>query len=119
MFHQGEIVFGPCPSADGSKKITPHYLVVLGASAEGVLCMFTTSLKEFTGGVHAFTQEERAAAGFSKPCRFDPARLVLYSREECASLKRCQGRLTKRMVQRLIQAAQAAKASYVEYRHAA
>lgn len=119
MFHQGQIVFGPCPSADGSENIPPHYLVVLQASVEGVLCMFTTSLKERTGGVHAFTQEERAAAGFAKPCRFDPSRLVLYSPKDCAALKLRAGRLQQKMLKRLIHAAQSAKASYVEYQRSA
>lgn len=119
MFLQGEIVFGVCPNADGTENIAPHYMVVLGESSEGVLCMFTTSLKERTGGAHAFTPVECRAAGFSKPCRFDPSRLVLYKPADKHVLKRCSGRLDKKTVQRMIHAAMSVKASYVTYKHAA
>ena len=119
MFVQGQIVFGVCPNADGTENIAPHFLVVLGKTSEGVLCMFTTSLKERTGGTYAFTEAERAAAGFTKPCRFDPSRLVLYKPADQHVLKPCKGRLPPKMVLRLVQAAASAKASYVTYKHAA
>lgn len=121
MFLSGEIVFAPCPSGSGRENISPHYLVVLGETPEGVVCMFTTSVKEPTGGgKYAFTEAERAAAGFSKPCRFDPSRLVLYSPTVAARvLRRCSGRLNRQQIQRLLQAAMAVKARYVTYRHAA
>lgn len=119
MFLQGQIVFASCPSSDGRENIAPHYLVVLGESSEGVLCMFTTSLKERTGGAYAFSEAERSAAGFSKPCRFDPSRLVLYKHVDKHALKLCSGRLTNKMSQRLLHAAQSVRASYVTYKHAA
>jgi len=119
MFLQGEIVFAACPNAAGTENVNPHYLVVLGETSEGVLCMFTTSVKEQrTGGVYAFTEAERRAAGFGKPCRFDPSRLVLYKRADKHLLKRCPGRLHQKMVQRLLNAAMSVKASYTTYRHA-
>lgn len=120
MFIQGQIVFGVCPNEDGSKNISPHYMVVLGDTPEGVLCMFTTSIKEHKiGGAYAFTEAERAAAGFSKPCRFNPSHLVLYKPADKHVLRRCYGRLNQKMIQRLLHAAKSVKASYVTYRHAA
>lgn len=119
MFLRGQIVFAACPSTEGSGNVTPHYMVVLGETPEGVLCMYTTSLKERTGGVYAFTEDECRAAGFAKPCRFDPSRLVLYRAADKWLLKRCSGRLSQKMLKRLIEAARSVKASYVTYRHAA
>ena len=119
MFRQGDIVFAPCPSTDGEQILNPHYLVVLQESSAGVLCMFTTSLKERTGGDFAFTDAERSAAGFTKPCRFDPSRLVLYKPAHKHVLQVKPYRLHAKMMQRLLQAAQSMRASYVTYKHVA
>lgn len=119
MFMQGEIVFGPSAASEDGSTVSPHYLVVLGESSEGVLCMFTRSLKEHRGGNYAFTQAECAAAGFQKPCRFDPSHLVLYPPSTVRVLRKCSGRLTRQMLQRLTKAAIDVKASYTTFKLAA
>jgi hypothetical protein len=116
MFRRGEIVTGPFPATQGNCNVGTHYLVVLDSTAEGTLVMFTTSLKEATGGACEFTAEERSQAQWSKPCRFDPSRIALYRASDLHHLRPTGGLLYRRTVERLILAGARAKASFVTFR---
>lgn len=83
MFKRGDVILAPCRGERG-EELRPHWMVVLEVEegTEDVLAVFTTSIKEgMPGGQYAFTEEERAAAGFIKPSRFDPNTLWLYAKD--------------------------------------
>ena len=112
-FKEGDVVKAEFPSTQGGYNVAPHYLVVIGVASKGVLAMFTTSLKERTGGVHQFKPNELAKAGWSKPCRYDPGRLALYLTEDLHHLRPTGCSLNKNTVERMVKAAQEIKASFV------
>jgi hypothetical protein len=116
MFRRGEIVTGPFPALQADLNIGTHYLVVLDSNKDGTLVMFTTSLKEATGGALEFTAEERLAAKWAKPCRFDPSRIALFRTPDLIKLTPTGGCLTRRTVEKLILAGARAKAAYVTFR---
>ena len=112
-FKAGDVVRAEFPAIQGGFNIAPHYLVVLGVAPKGVLTMFTTSLKDRSGGVHQFNPHEMAKAGFTKPSRFDPGRLALYRTQDLQHLQATGHNVGKTTVQRMIQAAQNIQAKFV------
>lgn len=112
-FKEGDVVRAEFPAIQGKFNVAPHYLVVLGVAPKGVLTMFTTSLKDRSGGVHQFSSHEMVKAGFAKPCRFDPGRLALYLTQDLQHLQATGRTVSKTTVQRMIQAAQDVKAKFV------
>jgi hypothetical protein len=118
MFRSGDIVTGPFPATEADLNIGTHYLVVLDSNKDGAIVMFTTSLKSVTGGNLEFTSEERSAAKFTKPSRFDPSRLAFFRSSDLNKLLLTGGHLNRRSLQRLIDASVRVKATYVVYRAA-
>lgn len=116
MFRRGDIVLGPFPAAEGNSNIGTHHLVVLDSSTDGTLVMFTTSLKEATGGTYEFSAEERISAQWSKPCRFDPNRVALFRNHDLHRLTATSGRLGKKTIDKMILAATKAKAQLAVFR---
>ena len=116
MFREGEIVFGPFPATEGNLNVGAHHLVVIASNDEGVLAMFTTSLKEATGGQCEFNADERCAAHWAKPCRFVPDRIALFKTVDLHHLQSTGGKLSSRTVQKLVQAALKVKAAYKPFR---
>lgn len=112
MFQKGDVVIGPFPAVRGSFNVDNHYLVVLGAAHTGVLVMFTTSLKQRSGGLFEFTPQERAQAGWNKPCRFDPTRIALFRSTDLHHLRTTGTRLGEKTVQKLIHAGIRAKGTF-------
>ena len=106
MFKRGDVILAPC-RGDRGDELRPHWMVVLEVdeSTGEVLAVFTTSIKEgMPGGQYAFTEEERAAAGFIKPSRFDPNSVWLYTKDahHLISQPDSTRRLTKRMMIRIL-----------------
>ena len=116
MFQRGEIVLGPFPAAEGNCNIGTHHLVVLDSDSDGTLVMFTTSLKEATGGSFEFTAQERLQANWAKPCRFDPSRIALFRNADLHRLQPTGGRLGRKTIEKLILAGTRAKATYAVFR---
>ena len=105
MFKRGDVILAPC-RGDRGEELRPHWMVVLGVDEDTgeVLAVFTTSIKEgMLGGQYAFTEEERSAAGFPKPSRFDPNTVWLYTKDVHHLISRSDTarRLPKRMLSRI------------------
>jgi hypothetical protein len=106
MFERGDVILAPC-RGDRGEELAPHWRVVLEVNPENgmIAAVFTTSVKEgLRGGQFAFTDEECKVAGFAKPCRFDPNRVCLYAKEVQHLISRPAGRLTKKMLSRIVMA---------------
>lgn len=77
-FAAGDVVFGLWPGREqGLPKVLRHFSVVLAVLEGGLLLGYTTSLKVESSSSVNFTDDERVAAGFPKPCRFDPTSVAL------------------------------------------
>ena len=105
MFKRGDVILAPC-RGDRGEELRPHWMVVLDVDEDTgeVLAVFTTSIKEgMPGGQYAFTEEERSAAGFIKPSRFDPTTLWLYGKDvhHLISQPDSTRRLPNRMMSRI------------------
>lgn len=69
QFKAGDVVFGKFPKQDG--MVLDHYSVVLMANNEGVVLVYTTSLKELTNCPQKFSSEDMKLANWTKACRYD------------------------------------------------
>lgn len=102
---KGTVVLAPVPAAEGCFAVCNHFMVVLAADDTGIYAVYTTSSKEgLEGGMYAFSEAERAACRFSRPCRFVPDRVVYYPRSEFGHLRQTGGRLNERSVERVVSA---------------
>ena len=105
MFKRGDVILAPC-RGDRGEELRPHWMVVLDVDEDTreVLAVFTTSIKEgMSGGLFAFTDEERSAAGFVEPSRFDPNSVWSYAKDvhHLISQPGSTRRLPKRMLNRI------------------
>jgi hypothetical protein len=110
MFVPGDVVLAPWRGDEG--KIVPgnHYLVVLGeVPGVGVVAMYTTSLKQRSGGIYEFTRQEMEQADFRRPCRFDPSRVAIYGPEHRELITPTVGRLSRKAVKRILEAVRKAR----------
>ena len=110
MFGPGDIVLAPWRGDEGRVIPGNHYLVVLGEiPGIGVYAMYTTSIKERTGGRYEFTHQENEQADFHKPCRFDPNRVALYAPQDRAEIIPTRGRLSRKAMERIDKAVRASR----------
>ena len=110
MFVPGDVVLAPWRGDDGKLVPGNHYLVVLGEiPGVGIVAMYTTSLKERTGGVYEFTTQEMEQADFRRPCRFDPSRVAIYSPEHSDLVVPTPGRLSRKAMERVFEAVRKAR----------
>ena len=108
MLERGDVILAPCRGDDGY-ELRPHWMVVIEVDPNDgrIAAVFTTSIKEgLQGGQFAFTDEERSAAGFARPCRFDPNTVWIYEKDAQHLISRPKraGRLTKKMLSRILMA---------------
>lgn len=89
MFKQGDVVLGAFANPDGS--ILNHYSVVLDSNKEGVMLVYTTSLKEHSQCSQRFSAEDMMLASWTKPCRYDASKVCVVP----ASQVRKTGRITQ------------------------
>ncbi len=93
MFKQGDVVLGSFANPDGS--IINHYSVVLDSNKEGVMLVYTTSLKDHSQCSQRFSAEDMMLAGWTKPCRYDASKVCVVP----ASQVRKTGRISQRTFQ--------------------
>lgn len=74
MFKAGDVVLGSFATKNG---VINHYSVVLQATAEASMLVYTTSLKAHSSSSQVFTQADMELAGWSKPCRWDASSLSI------------------------------------------
>lgn len=98
MFKQGDVVLGAFATSDGS--VLNHYSVVLGANDDGVMLVYTTSLKEHSDCPQRFSAEDMRLAHWAKPCRWDASKVCVVP----ASQVRCTGRITERTFGEIVRA---------------
>lgn len=89
MFKQGDVVLGAFATPDGT--VLNHYSVVLDSNSEGVMLVYTTSLKEHSQCSQRFSAEDMMLAAWTKPCRYDASQVCVVP----ATQVRKTGRITQ------------------------
>lgn len=73
MFKAGDVVLGAFATTDG--KVLHHFSVVLKATVDGAVPVYTTSLKSRSGSDQVFSREDMKLANWQNSCRWDASTL--------------------------------------------
>ncbi len=75
LFKAGDVVLGAFATQDG--QVLNHYSVVLEATPQGCILVYTTSLKEHSNCPQRFNAADMKLANWTKPCRYDASRVCV------------------------------------------
>lgn len=92
-FKMGDVVLGAFTTKDG--KVLHHYSVVLMATVDGVMLIYTTSLKSRSASAQVFSSEDMLLANWTAPCRWDASSVSLVPNTEVRKV----GTITKKTMQ--------------------
>ena len=99
MLEVGDTVFGVFPCIQG--HVIRHYSVVVEASPQALVLVYTTSQVDGSKPVaNEFTVEERRLAGFKKRCFFSPGEAGIVSPENVRKV----GALPRAAMERVVSA---------------